>query len=70
MSRVVQTRHTGGALTVGVQEAKWSGDTSVIALVAPAGVLDLAPDEARFLAVALIEAAAEAERGHDNWPDE
>lgn len=70
MSRIVETRHTGGHLTVSVQEAKWGGDTSVVALASPTGVLNLAPDEARSLAVALIEAAAEAEREHDNWPDE
>lgn len=72
MSVIVEARQAGGRVTVGVQAAKWAGDTSVVILVAPGGTLDLSPDESRRLAVALIEHAAVAERGpvDDDWTED
>jgi hypothetical protein len=44
-------------------------EPSTVALVVPSSAMQLAPDESRKLAIALLEAAQDAETtGQDNWP--
>ncbi|CAN5213353.1 hypothetical protein BH09ACT6_BH09ACT6_05900 [soil metagenome] len=68
MSAVVEARFAGGRLTVDTKPIGFDGGTGVT-FVAPGYELDLWPDEARKLAIALIEYAARAEKTDDGWPD-
>lgn len=65
----VEARHAGYPVLVGITEAKWEGDTSVIAVTTGGIITHLHADEARRFAIALIEQAAESEKpGEAEWP--
>ncbi|GGF11314.1 hypothetical protein [Subtercola lobariae] len=67
---VVDARFSGGHLTVDTHELP-SGDLLGVRFSTPGLDLPLFPDEARTLAVKLIEAAAQAERNEPNdWTDD
>jgi uncharacterized protein YlzI (FlbEa/FlbD family) len=65
----VDVRLAGGHVSVNTHTIEFLSETPVVKLAMPSGELILFPDEARALAVRLIEAAAVAERGEaSEWP--
>lgn len=67
MSVVVEARFVGGTILVGTGDV---ADTSVVTVNMPSNTGAMLPDEARRLAVTLIEQAARAEAPPEgnSWP--
>lgn len=70
MSVIIDARFAGGQLAVDVKPLPWDDARRVVVVTGPSAELPLQVQEARRLAVALLEAAAEAERPESAWPDE
>ena len=65
---MVESRFAGGPITIAVEDLDIT-DVKMVGFRAPASEFPLFPEEARVLAVRLIEAAAAAEKAEaSEWP--
>jgi hypothetical protein len=66
---LVEARFAGGAIEVTALAEKTPGAPELVGMVLPVNAVALFPDEARRLAISLIEAASTAERPEPpEWP--